>query len=167
MPSVVSEDLQITKAVFPSHKAVVSSNFYTCTQIFVMTQVEKFLNAQPSECLGCLVSIWLDEICTEALAHAQVSFAVIGCGCLQALKVAGVHLIMAKRGGQAHPPPSSPQNIFMCQVGLLISSSHHYKSVSHYKCKSFRKVILRERGRVSKCALLNTACFFFDIFFPS
>lgn len=51
-------------------------------------------------------------------------FVVIACGVLQALKVAGVHPIMAKRGGQTHPPPSSPLNIFMYQVGFLISSQH-------------------------------------------
>lgn len=56
--------------------------------------------------------------------HAHVSFAVIGCGWLQALRVAGVHPITAKRGAQAHPPQSSPLNIFMYQVGLFISSLH-------------------------------------------
>lgn len=60
--------------------------------------------------------------------HAHVSFAVIGCGWLQALRVAGVHLITAKRGGQAHPPQTSPLNIFMYQVGLLISSSPYSQS---------------------------------------
>lgn len=68
----------------------------------------------------------MDETCVEApVVHALFSFAVIGCGRLQALKVAGVPLIMAKTGGQAHPPPSSPLSIFMYQVGLLIPSPHY------------------------------------------
>lgn len=50
----------------------------------------------------------------------HASLPVIGCGCLQALKVAGVHLIMARKGGQAHPRKISPLNIFMYQVGLFI-----------------------------------------------
>lgn len=64
----------------------------------------------------------MDETCVEAFLHAHFSLAVIGCGWLQALKVAEVHLITAKRGGQAHPPQTSPLNIFMYQVGLPISS---------------------------------------------
>lgn len=36
---------------------------------------------------------------------------------VQALRVGGVHLITAKRGGQTHPPPSSLQNTFTYQVG--------------------------------------------------
>jgi len=57
-------------------------------------------------------------ISLEAFLHSHVSFAVIGCGWLQALRVGGAPLITAKRGGQAHPPQTSPLNIFMCQVGL-------------------------------------------------
>lgn len=64
----------------------------------------------------------MTETYVEAFLHAHVSFAVIGCGWLQALRVAGVHLITAKRSGQAHPPLTSPLNIFMYQVGLAISS---------------------------------------------
>ncbi len=74
--------------------------------------------------LSCLVFICMGFTCVKAFLHAHVSFAVIGFGWLQALRVAGVHLITAKRGGQAHPPLSSPLNIFMYQVGILICSSH-------------------------------------------
>lgn len=67
----------------------------------------------------------MDETCAEAFLHAHVSFAVIGCGWLQALRVAGVHLVTAKMGGQAHPPQTSPLDIFMYQVGLPIASLHY------------------------------------------
>ena len=81
-----------------------------------------------NECSGCLFcfvfsSAWV-RLMFRPFLHAHVFFAVIGCGWLQALRVAGVHLITAKRGGQAHPPQTSPLNIFMYQVGFLISSSH-------------------------------------------
>lgn len=61
-----------------------------------------------------LIFLCMSDTCT--------SLPVIGCGCLQALKVAGVHLIMARKGSQAHPRKISPLNIFMYQVGLFISS---------------------------------------------
>lgn len=59
------------------------------------------------------------------MSDTRTSLPVIGCGCLQALKVAGVHPIMARKGGQAHPRKISPLNIFMYQVGLFISSLHY------------------------------------------
>lgn len=59
------------------------------------------------------------------MSDTCTSLPVIGCGCLQALKVAGVHLIMARKGGQAHPRKISPLNIFMYQVGVFISSLHY------------------------------------------
>lgn len=77
----------------------------------------------------------------------RVSFAVIGCGWLQALRVAGVHLIMAKRGDQAHPPQTSPLNIFMSQVGLLISPLQH----SQHHCRSFRKSVTHVNKYVFTC----------------
>lgn len=51
--------------------------------------------------------------------NAQMSSAVIGCGWLQALRVAGAHPITAKKGAAAPPPLTHPLNIFMYQVGLL------------------------------------------------
>lgn len=70
-----------------------------------------------------LTTIWARFICMcqHLFPHSHVSFTLIGCGWLQALRVAGVRPIMAKRGDRAHPPQTSPLNIFMFQVGIHIS----------------------------------------------
>lgn len=74
------------------------------------------------------IFICMSDTCTSS--------PVIGCGCPQALKVAGVHLIMARKGGQAHPRKISPLNIFMYQVGLFISSLHHFLTLWGYTKES-------------------------------
>lgn len=101
-----------------------------------------------------------------AFLHTHVSFAVIAYGWLQALKVAGVLLITAKRGGQAHLPQTSPLDIFMFQVGLTIFSSHLSQShllllgeafISHY---ALMQIIQKDLFKLRGCENVTKSYFY-------